>query len=155
MKRVALLMCALAALLVVSVGCETPPDISGPPPCVPADVAGVWDVRFKIYCWFDQSQVWTIHQNGCDVTITSDSSDPPNATTGSAWNGVLNLEWWSEDACYTIRERISATVDGDTMTGTYDHIRAVMEYPTDCYPGGGLCEVPFTAVRRTQANRAF
>ena len=154
MRKVALLICVLAVLVVVSIGCDTPSDISGPPPCVPADVAGDWDVRFKLNCWYDQSQVWTIQQNGCDVAILSDSSDPPSGTAGTAWDDVLTLEWRSQDVCYTFLERISGTVDGDTMTGTYYFHRSVISYPTDCPFEPYSCEVPLTAVRRTQTNRA-
>lgn len=148
-------------MVLFPVGCEGPNDVSGPPPtppCVPTNVAGVWDVNWggngipPGTCYMNTWRVWTIQQNGCDFTIESQSYDPANGATGHADAGEFSVYWKTEDSCYKTTEEIRATVDGDTMTGTYD-ISQYRKVFQGCSPGG-YCTAFFKGVRRTQANRA-
>ena len=157
MKRLAVLVCALAALLVASVGCEPDYINPGPPPCVPVDVAGVWDVRWvqdqDLQCPINERHVWTIHQNGCEVSVESDSSDTLNGSAGYAGDGYFAVgRTWDWD-CHEFEETINVPhVDGDTMTGDYTYVMRRLEY-TNCSPLV-ICTAAFSGVRRTQANAA-
>jgi len=138
--------------IVGSIGCGTDSVTESGPSCVPVNVAGVWDVR-----WVDDgggqtpcssaTRVWTIDQNGCDVTIRSEEWDPANGATGFARDGRLYVEWTWYEGCHGVRETVDAAVGGDTMTGAFYRSVWRVTYP-DC-PAGGVCSAPLSGTRRT------
>ena len=155
MNAVRLLRTLALALAIGAIGCSSDSVTDSAPPCVPVDVAGVWDVHWTddgtgTTSCFDTPRVWTIRQSGCDVTIESETWDPANGVTGSARDGRFNLEWTWYEGCHGIRQTIDALVDGDTMAGTF--YRAVWQqvYPAYC-PGSGLCSASLSAARRPPA----
>jgi hypothetical protein len=145
--------CALFAVCVVlSVGCETTSYDNGPTPvCVNA--VGVWDVTMVgengtgITCP-DRSLVWTVNQNGCDVTLQPGTWDPTTSATGGISDNHLYVEWTWFEGCYRYAETIDVIVDGDTMTGRYYLSRGQAVYPAYC-PGLGICSSTVNGVRRT------
>ena len=134
-----------------SVGCDTESTDKGPTPvCV--NVSGVWDVSMVgepgtgITCP-DRSLVWTIHQNGCDVTIESQTWDTANGAAGGVTDNRLYVEWTWFEGCYRYQESIDVTVDGGAMTGTYYLFRGQEVYPAYC-PGLGGCSATLSGIRQ-------
>ncbi len=146
-----LLCVAFLVVAAISSGCDRVSYDNGPAPvCV--NVAGVWDVNMVaetgtgIVC-SDRGIVWTLHQNGCEVTIQSEAWDTANGATGGVGNDRLYVDWfWLQD-CYFYRESIEVVVDGDTMTGAYYLVRGQEVYPAYC-PGLGMCSAALDGVRR-------
>jgi hypothetical protein len=144
--------CALFVVAVFfSLGCETESYDNGPTPvCVSA--AGVWDVTMVaetgtgIAC-SNRTLVWTIEQNGCDVTLQPATWDPTTSATGGITDNHLYVEWTWFEGCYRYTETVDATVDGDMMTGKYYLARGQEVYPAYC-PGLGMCSTSVNAVRR-------
>jgi len=146
-----LLIALFVAVVLFSMGCESESTDLGPTPvCV--SVGGVWDVNMVgepgtgITCP-DRSLVWTIHQNGCDVTIESQTWDTANGAAGGVTDNRLHMDWTWFENCYRYHESIDVTVDGDTMTGTYYMFRGQAVYPAYC-PGLGGCSATLSGVRR-------
>jgi hypothetical protein len=148
-----LLLALFVVFALLSIGCETVSQDNGPTPvCV--NVAGVWDVTMVsesgsgIVCP-DRSLVWTLRQNGCDVTIEAETWDTANGATGGVMDGRVYVEWiWFQD-CYRYHESIDVTVDGGTMTGTYYMSRGQAVYPAYC-PGLGMCSATVSGVLRAR-----
>ena len=146
------LFCALfLCVALFSIGCESESTDLGPAPvCV--NVAGVWDVNMVgepgsgIVCP-NRNLVWTLHQNGCDVTIEGESWDSANGAVGGVSDNRLYVEWTRFEGCYRYQESIDVTVDGDTMTGKYYLVRGPAVYPADC-PGLGICSASVSGVWR-------
>lgn len=117
------------------------------------DVTGVWDVSRTgqpgsgITC-LDVETSWTLLQNGCDVTIVSESWDPANGAVGTLSGNRLFVEWTRYEGCYRYDEELDVTVEGDSMDGTYYLARTQAVYPADC-PGTGLCSASVSGTRRT------
>jgi len=150
--RRALLTLFVAAAL-CSLGCESVSYDNGPAPvCV--SVVGTWDVRITaesgtgIVCP-DRSVVWTLDQNGCDVTIHGESWDTANGAIGGVNDNRVYVDWTWYEGCYRYHESLDATVDGDTMTGTYSMFRGQAVYPAYC-PGLGGCSANVSGVRRAR-----
>ena len=146
-----LLSALFVAVVLFSVGCESTSTDNGPPR-VCGSVAGVWDVNMVgepgsgIVCP-DRSLVWTLHQNGCDVTIESETWDSANGAAGGVSDNRLYAEWtWLQD-CYRYTESIDVTFDGGAMTGTYFLNRSRAVYPSNC-PGLGICSASVSGVQR-------
>ena len=149
MRRTLLTFFVAAALS--SIGCESTSYDNGPAPvCV--SVAGVWDVAMTaetatgIVCP-DRSVVWTLSQNGCNVTIQSESWDSANGATGGVTDNRVYVDWIWLESCYRYHETLDVVVDGDTMTGTYYMFRGQAVYPAYC-PGLGGCTAAVSGVRR-------
>jgi len=149
------LVCALFVVVTVfSDGCDTQSTDLGPNhSCV--SVGGVWDVTMVgetgtgITCP-DRSLVWTLAQNGCDVTLESQAWDPANGATGEVTDDRLHVAWSWFEGCYRYDESIDLVAASDTMTGTHYLIRGQAVYPAYC-PGLGICRSALEGVKRAPA----
>ena len=134
-----------------SIGCESESYDNGPTP-VCDNVSGVWDVNMVgetgtgIACP-DRGLVWTLHQNGCDVTIESETWDAANGAGGGVTDNRLYVDWTWFEGCYRYQESIDVTVDGNTMAGKYYLVRGQAVYPAYC-PGLGICSAVVSGIRR-------
>lgn len=140
------------AVALIGFGCSEETTDPGWQCAATVDVTGVWDLSrvprsgTGINCP-EVDNVWTLYQNACDVTVSSESWDPANARTGTVTGNRLQMEWVYDEGCYRYQEQYDVTIDGNTMSGLYFLSRAQWVFPADC-PGTGLCSSTVSGTRR-------